>query len=99
VSYCQNEVTGDRRKLLREELYNLYSSPNVIRRIKSIRMRLAGYVARMGQERRVYKVLVGKPEGKRPPGRPRNRWEDGLRIDLREIGWGRGYGVDSVGSG
>jgi hypothetical protein len=71
-----------------EELHNFYSSPNIIRQIKSRRMMWAGYVARMGEERNVYKVLVGKPEGKRPLGRPRHRWEDGIRMDLREIGWG-----------
>jgi len=75
----------------------LYSSPDIIRQIKSRRMRWAGHVARMGEERKLYKVLVGKPEGKRPLGRPRRRWEDGIRMDLREIGWG--CGVDSTGSG
>jgi hypothetical protein len=69
-----------------EELHILYSSPNIIRQIKSRRMRWAGHVARMGEERNVYKVLMGKPEGKRPLGRPRRRWED--EMDLREIGWG-----------
>jgi hypothetical protein len=66
----------------------LYSSPNIIRQIKSRRMRWAGHVARMGEERNVYKVLMGKPEGKRPLGRPRCRREDGIRMNLREIGWG-----------
>jgi hypothetical protein len=66
---------------------------------KSRRMRWAGHVARMGEERKVYKVLVGKPEGKRPLGRPRHRWEDGIRVDLREIGLGGGCGLDSSGSG
>jgi hypothetical protein len=66
----------------------LYSSPNIIRQIKSRRMRWAGYVARMGEERNVYKVLMGKPEGKRPLERPRHRWEDGIRVDLKEIGLG-----------
>jgi hypothetical protein len=65
---------SSRRKLHNEELHNLYSSPNIIRQIKSRRMRWAGQVARMGEERKVYKVSVGKPEGKRPPGRPRRRW-------------------------
>jgi hypothetical protein len=69
-----------------EELHNFYSSPNIIRQIKSRRMRWAGHVARMREERKVYTVLVRKPEGKRPLGRPRRRWEDGIRMDLREIG-------------
>jgi hypothetical protein len=66
----------------------LYSSPNIIRQIKSRRMRWVGHVAYMGEGMKVYKVLVGKPEGKRPLGRPRCRWDDGIRMDLREIGWG-----------
>jgi hypothetical protein len=69
---------------------NLYSSPDIIRQGKSRRMRWAGHVARMGEERKVYKVLVGKPEGKSPLGRPRRRWEYGIRMDLREIGLGGG---------
>jgi hypothetical protein len=81
----RDEVTGEWRKLHNEELHNLYS-PDIIRQVKSRRMRWAGHVARMGEERNVYKVLVGKPEGKRPLGRPRRRWEDGIRMDLREIG-------------
>jgi hypothetical protein len=81
------------RKLHNEELHNLYSSADIIRQVKSRRMRWAGHVARMGEERKVFKVLVGKPEGKRPLGRPRRRWEDGIRIDLREIGLG---GVDWI---
>jgi hypothetical protein len=66
----------------------LYLSPDIIRQVKSRRMRWAGHVARMGEERKLYKVLVGKPEGKRPLGRPRRRWEDGIRMDLRETGLG-----------
>jgi hypothetical protein len=66
----------------------LYSSQNIIRKIKSRRMRWVGHVARMGEERNVYRVLMGKPEGKRPLGRPRCIWEDGIRMDLRGIGWG-----------
>jgi hypothetical protein len=73
-----------------EELHILYSSPNIIRQIKSRRMRWAEHVARMGEERNVYRVLMGKPEGRRPLGSPRRRWEDGIRMDLREIGWGGG---------
>ena len=66
----------------------LYSSPNIVRVIKSIRMRWAGHVAHMGEGRGVYRVLVGKPEGKRPLGRPRRRWEDNIRMDLQEVGLG-----------
>jgi hypothetical protein len=68
------------------ELYNLYSSPDITRQIKSRRMRWAGHVARVGEGRNVYRVLVGKPEGKRQLGRPKPRWEDVIRMDLREIG-------------
>jgi hypothetical protein len=89
----RDEVTGEWRKLHNEELHNLYSSPDIIRQVKLRRMRWAGHVARMGEERKVYKVLVGKPEGKRPLGRPRRRWEDGIRMDLRETGLG---GVDWI---
>jgi hypothetical protein len=84
----RDEVTGEWRKLHSEELHILYSSPNIIRQIKARRMRWAGHVARMGEDRNVYRVWTGKPEGKRPHGRPRRRWEDGIRMDLREIGWG-----------
>jgi hypothetical protein len=70
------------------ELHILYSSPDIIRQIISRRMRWAGHVARTGEGRNVYRVLVGKPEGKRQFGRPRRRWEDGIKIDLKEIGWG-----------
>jgi hypothetical protein len=71
----RDEVTGEWRKLHSEELHNLYSSPDIIRQVKSSRMRWAGHVAHMGEERKMYKVLVGKPEGKRPLGRPRCRWD------------------------
>jgi hypothetical protein len=71
-----------------EELHIFYSSPNIVRQIKSRRMRWAGHVARMGEKRNVYRVLMGKPEGKRLLGRTRRRWKDGIRMDLREIGWG-----------
>jgi hypothetical protein len=72
-----------------EELLILYSSPNIIRQIK-LRMRWAGHATRVREERKVYKVLVGNPEGKRPLGRQRQRWEDGIRMNLKEIDWGRG---------
>jgi hypothetical protein len=84
----RDEVTGEWRKLHNGELHNLYSSPDNIRQIKSRRIRWAGHVARMAEGRKVYRVLVGKPEGKRPLGRPRRRWEDGIKMDLRKIGWG-----------
>jgi hypothetical protein len=94
----RDDVTVEWRKLHNEELHNLYSSPNIIRQIKSRRVRWAGHVARMGEDRKVYKVLVGKPEGKRPLERPRRRWEDGIIMDLRGD-WLEGCGLDSTGSG
>jgi hypothetical protein len=81
-------VTGEWRRLHNEELDDLYSSPNIIRVIKSRRMRWAGHVARMGDGRGAYRVLVRRPEGRRPLGRPRRRWEDNIKIDLQEVGWG-----------
>jgi hypothetical protein len=84
----RDEVTGDWRRLHNEETNVLYSSPNIVRVIKSRRMRWAGHVARMGKERRVYRVLVGKPEGRRPLGRHRCRWVDNIRTDLQEVGCG-----------
>jgi hypothetical protein len=84
----REEIMGERRKLHSGELHNLYSSPDIVRQIKSRRMRWAGHVARMGEGRNVYRVLVGKPEGKRPPERLRRRWEDGIKMDLRETGRG-----------
>jgi hypothetical protein len=84
----RDEVTGEWRKLHNEELHILYSSPNIIRQTKSRRTRWAGHVARMGEEKNVYKILMVKTEGRRPLGRPRRRWEDGIRTDLRVIGWG-----------
>jgi hypothetical protein len=84
----RGEVKGEWRKLHSGELHNLYSSPDIIRQIKSRRMRWAGHVARMGGGRKVYGVLVGKPEGKRALERPRRRWEDGIKVDVREIGLG-----------
>jgi hypothetical protein len=79
---------GEWRNLHNGELHNLYSSPDIIRQIKSRRMRWAGHVASMVEGRNVYRVLVGKPEGKRPLERPRRRWEDGIKTDLSEIGCG-----------
>jgi hypothetical protein len=86
----RDEVTGEWRKLHNEELHNLYSSSDITRQNKSRRMRWAGHVAGMGEERKLYKVLVGKPEGNRPLGRPRRRWEDVIRMNLRETGLGGG---------
>ena len=85
-----DEVTGEWRKLHNEELNDLYSLPNIVRVVKSRRMRWAGHVARMGEDRVVQSVLVGNPEGKRPLGRPRRRWEDNIKMDLQEVGGGRG---------
>jgi transcription termination factor 2 len=87
VSSSVDEVTGGWRKLHNEELHNLYSSPSIIRVIRSRRMRWAGHAARMGEKRIPYRILVGKPEGKRPLGRPRRRWVENIKIDLREVGW------------
>jgi hypothetical protein len=74
------------RKLHNDELHSLYSSPNIVKVIKSRRMRWAGHVARMGEGRGVYRILVGRPKGKRPLGKPRRRWEANIKMDLREIG-------------
>ena len=83
----RDEVTGEWRRFHNEELNDSYSSPNIVRVIKSRRMRWAGHVARMGEERAVYRVLVGKAEGRRPLGRPRRRWADNIRMDLQVVGW------------
>jgi hypothetical protein len=80
-------VTGGLRKLHNEELHNLYSSPSIIRMTKSRRMRWVEHVARMGEKRNAYRILVENPEGKRPLGRPRRRWVDSVEMDHREIGW------------
>jgi hypothetical protein len=82
----KREEDGSWRKLHNDELRDLYSSPNIVRGIKSRRMRWAGHMACMGEGRGAYRVLVGRPEGKRPLGRPRYRWEDNIKMDLREIG-------------
>jgi hypothetical protein len=85
-----DEVTGGWRTLRNEELHNLYSSPSIIRMTNRRRLRWAGHVARVGEPRNAYRILVGKPEGKRPLGRPRRRWVNNIKMDLR-IGW---YGLD-----
>jgi hypothetical protein len=84
----REEVTGEWQKLHNEELNDLYSSPNIVRVIQSRRIRWAGHVARMREGRGVYRVLVGKLEGKRALGRPRRRWEDNIKMDLQEVGCG-----------
>jgi hypothetical protein len=86
----RDEVTGEWRKLHNGELNDLYSLPNIVRVVKSRRMRWAGHVARMGEKRGVHRVLVGKPEGKRPLGILRRRWEDNIKMDVQEVGEGRG---------
>jgi hypothetical protein len=88
-----DEVTGEWRKLHSGELHNLNSSPDNFRQIKSSRMRWVGHVARMREGRNVYRVLVGKPEGKRPLGRPRRRWAVGIKMESSEIVFG---GVESI---
>jgi len=90
----RDEVTREWKRLHNEELNYLYSSPNIVRVIKSRRMRWAGHVARMGEEREVYRFLLGKPEGSRPLGRPRRRWVDNIRMALQEVACGY---VDWIG--
>jgi hypothetical protein len=89
----REEVTGEWRKLHNEELNDLYCSPNIVRGIKSRRMRWAEHIGRMGERRDVYRVLVGKPVGKRPLGRSRHRWEDNIKMDLQEVRYG---GMDLI---
>ena len=84
----RDKVTGEWRRLHNEELNDLSSSASIVRVIKSRRMRWAGHVARMGEERELYRVLVGEPEGRRPLRRPRRRWVDNIRMDLPEVGCG-----------
>jgi len=81
-------VTGEWRKLHNQKLNNLYSSPNIVRVIKSRRMSCAGHVACVGEGRGLYTVLVGKLEGKRSLGRPKHKWEDNIKMDLQEVGGG-----------
>jgi len=90
-------MAGEYRRLHNEKLHNLCASSNIIRVIRSRRMRWAGHVARVGETRNSYDILDGKREGKRPLGRTRHRWEDNIGMDLREIGVGR-CGLDSCGS-
>ena len=89
----RDEVTGEWIKLHNEELNDLYSSPNTVRVMKSRRMRWAGHVARMLARRGVYRISMGKPEGKRTLGRPTRRWENNIKIDFQEVGC-RGHGLD-----
>jgi len=84
----RDKVTGEWGKLHNVELNDLNSSTNIVRVMKSRKMRWAGHIARMGERRGLYRVLVGKPEGKRPFGRPRHRWEDNIKIDSQEAGCG-----------
>ena len=86
----RDEVKGEWRKLHNEELSDLYSLPNIVRVVKSRRMRWAGHMAHMGEGRGVHRVLVGKPEEKKPLGRPRRGWEDNIEMDLQEVGGGCG---------
>jgi hypothetical protein len=86
----RDEVTGVWRKLHNEELNDLYSLPNIVRVIKSRRMRWTGRVACMGESRGAFRVLVGKSERKRPLGTPRRRWENNIKMDLHEVGYGGG---------
>jgi hypothetical protein len=87
----RNEITREWRRLSNKQLYALYSSPDIIRITKSRRLRWAGHVARLRVMRGTYRVLVGKSEGRRPLQRPRRRWQDNIKMDLREVGWG---GID-----
>jgi len=82
----REEVTAEWRRIHNEELNDLYTSPNIVRVIKSRRIRWAGHMARMAEERGAFRVLEGKPEGKRPLGRPRRRWVDNIRMDLQKVG-------------
>jgi len=97
----RDKVRGESRKLHNEELSDLYSLPNIVRVVKLRRMRWAGHVARMGEGRGVHRILVGKPEGRRPVGSPRCRWEDNIKRDLQEVGGvsGNGWSWLRIGTG
>jgi hypothetical protein len=91
IALKRDEVIGGWRKLHNEDLHNLYSSPSIIRIIKSRRVRRVGHVARMGEKRNAYRIFVGKSEGMRPLGRPRRRWENNIKMDWIDLflqtGW------------
>jgi hypothetical protein len=93
----RDEATGEWRRLHNEELNDLYASPNIIRVIKSRRMRWAGHVACMAEKRGACRILVGRPEGTLTLGRPRRRWEDNIKMDLQDVEWS--HGLDCAGSG
>jgi hypothetical protein len=93
----RSEVTVEWRRLHNDELDNLCYSPNIIRVVKSRRMKWVGHVARVGERRGVYRVLVGKSEGKRPLGRPKCTWEDNIKMDLQEVRWGAWTGLSWLG--
>jgi hypothetical protein len=93
----RDEATGEWKRLHNEEFYVLYSSPNIIRVMKLRITRWAGYLARMGARRGAYRVMGGKPQGRRPLDRPRRRWEDNIKMDFPEVRWG--HGLDRSGSG
>jgi hypothetical protein len=90
----RDEVTGEWRKLRKEELSDLYSLPHMVRVVISRRLRWAGHVARMGEGRGVHRVLVEKPDGKRPLGIPRRRWEGNIKMDLQEVEEGCGEWIE-----